>query len=218
MGEGAGEGGPDAAVLALNTEVAALLGQCLLRLQYYEIMLKGLVAEGAFAGAPEALGESQSKRRQKVQGATLGGLVTEFVGTVLGGGQGGSSSDAESAPSKGSFASSRFGIAYPPETYAEIEAGLRELVALRNHLVHGFLAAHDLTSVDGCGKARDRLLEDLALIDRHRAQLKGWVAEFMETRKQLSLLLQDPEVVKRIISGEEGDVTFTPKPSQNGRA
>jgi len=221
MGEGASPGEADpgghAALLSMNTEVAALLGQCLLRLQYSEVMLKALVAEGAFSGSPESLGKSQAKRRQKVQMMTLGGLVSEFLRSGLGGGAGGAPEEEASPPSEGASVSVKFGIDYPPETLVQIESELREMVALRNHLVHGFLAAHDLTSVEGCGRARDRLQEDLTRIDRHRAQVMGWAEEFQELRKQTGLRLQDPAVVKRLTSGEGGDLILALKPSGDGR-
>ncbi len=56
----------------------------------------------------------------------------------------------------------------------QITRDLRELVTLRNALVHHFLAAHDLGSVDGCSVALATLRDNRAVIERHWERLKVW--------------------------------------------
>lgn len=214
MGEGAGE---DEDASALRTEIYTLLGLCLLRLQSCESMLKLLVAEGAFDGTPDTLSRRRSKRRASVAGSTLGGLVTLFIGSTL-------VEDADSIPSEtdekshrqGSSAASRFRIAFPPEALPQVESGLKELVVLRNHLVHGFLAAHDLVSSVGCRRARDALLAAKGRIEVHGSELKNWLREFDAAREQMLGAISYPAVLKVILSGEEGDVNFTLPSLQGG--
>lgn len=210
MGEGGPAEGTEDDPAALKVEISTLLGRCMLGLQSYEVMLKVLVAEGAFDGTPDAIVKRRSKRRASVEGATMGGLVTQFIGSTL-------VEDVDSIPSdedqtkarQGNHVSFRYRIAFPPEALPEVERGLKELVVLRNHLVHGFVAAHDFGSAAGCRRARDALLEAMGQIDRHRVELTDWLKAFDATKEQMRQTLRDPAVLQMIGSGEEGDVTVT---------
>jgi len=53
------------------------------------------------------------------------------------------------------------------EDYDRTQGDLRELVQLRNNLVHHFIDQHDLWSIDGCRAAHDALVAACERIGKH---------------------------------------------------
>jgi len=88
----------------------------------------------------------------------------------------------------------RYQLTLSAEDFARIRSDLRELVLLRNNLVHRFIDQHDLWSTEGCGTARDALVAADARIDRHMKQLRGW-AESMDQARHLAaeFIQSDPQ-------------------------
>ena len=79
----------------------------------------------------------------------------------------------------------RMHLSISAEDYVRTENDLKELVLLRNNLVHHFIDQHDLWSQDGCRGAHDALLVAYSRIDQHFEQLRGW-AEHMDQARQLA--------------------------------
>jgi hypothetical protein len=79
----------------------------------------------------------------------------------------------------------RYQLTLSAEDFERIRSDLRELVLLRNNLVHHFIEQHDLWSTEGCRTAHEALVAADARIDQHMKQLRGW-AESMDQARQLA--------------------------------
>ncbi len=121
----------DGPLLTARHEVEHLFGQCILRLQVFELALKSIVAGHRVPGSWATFEDARTNRIAKVRRKTLGELVSEMMGSVLvpdvqNGQRAESDRDAEFACS--------VRIAFPAVEFARIETEHRELVALRNTL------------------------------------------------------------------------------------
>jgi hypothetical protein len=106
-----------------------------------------------------------------------------------------------------SWFSFRFQMELPEERYAETKAALKELVDLRNELVHHFLQRFDLWSVDGCKAAESYLDESNETIDGHYLTLRDWAKSMDEARQHMVSFMQTPEYRDFVINGIEPDGT-----------
>lgn len=162
-------------------EVQRLLGRCLLRIQQYEHLLKALVAHHQIVGPLDEWPEIRAGQIEKAAGITLGGLVSRLMASFLAV----SGSEAADEESHLRHFAVRTRIELSPEDHHRTCAELRELTALRNHLVHHFVGAHHLWSVEGCAAARDALTEAYTRIDQHFGQLRSWT-EYLDQARQLA--------------------------------
>lgn len=171
---------------ALQREVQRLLGRCLLRLQQYERLIKAIVAHHDIAGPAHALESIRANRIADTATKTLGTLVGYFVGSYVVTDEADNSDKVEDkAPNDVMSFRMRTSMSMSAEDYARTEADLKELVLLRNNLVHHFIDKHDLWSLDGCRGANDALLAAYTRIDEHFEQLRGW-AEHMDQARRLT--------------------------------
>jgi hypothetical protein len=145
---------PEQDLQAARHAVEHRFGQCVLLLQRYERLLKIIVSHYDSAGPVAELQTITANRIKKNDGKTLGALVAEFAGSVVvplgteGGGP-----DRDDAPSF----SFRIQIVLSPEDYQQTETDLRDLVKLRNDLVHHFIDTHDFSTIDRCRRAKAAL-------------------------------------------------------------
>ncbi len=154
---------PDPVTPPTKHEVEHLFGQCLLRFQAFEFLMKSIVARHRVSGSKTTKPEDALTRRaSETRRKTMGFLVNDMMGSVLvPAGQEGLPDTTEAASvSSFAFVSQ---ISFPPEEFAKIEAEHRGLLMLRNSLVHNFLVEHDLRSEAGCLVAGKTLT---AAIDR----------------------------------------------------
>jgi hypothetical protein len=189
---------PDSTRLAeLQRAVQLKLGGCLLRLQQYEQLLKAMVANTDLAGEPAQLQSVRDARVASVHKATLGGLVTLFTGGYL-------RAEDEPAPagdSDGKSPGDRFWFSFQQrkamsaERHAAITAELKELVELRNELVHHLLERFDLGQLDRCEAAVAYLDASRATIDRHYQTLPTW-AEQMDNVRALAASFMNSDAFK----------------------
>ena len=159
---------PDSPRLAeLQRAAQHELGGCMLRLQQYERLLKAMVANTDLAGEPAQLQAVRDARVASVHKTTLGGLVGLFTGGTL-------RVEDESAPvhetddkSPGDrvWFSFQQRMAMSAEQHEAIIAELKELVDLRNELVHHLLDRFDLGRLDGCEAAMAYLDDSRATTD-----------------------------------------------------
>ncbi len=163
---------------ALQRDVQRLLGRCMLRLQQYERQIKTIVANQEFSGAVHDL---EAVRAARVDGAarkTLGALVGEFLGSFkLSGDTVTSPEAAADPPDGGATVSFRMGWSLQEDDLERVKAELKELVQLRNNLVHHFIDQHDLWSVDGCHRAQAALIADYDRIDQCYGRLEDCATE-----------------------------------------
>lgn len=182
-------------------EVQRLLGRCLLRLQQYEQLLKSMMVMQTFSGTPETLQDNLNARKAETNSKTLGTLVNRLMGDYI---MKEGSDVPDSMPDHDSnsiYISTRMQLNLPAESHDALKADLRELVTLRNMLVHHFIELHDLWTVDGCLRAQDALIHASAKVDRQFEQLRTFADDINETRKAAAELLQSPQVIDLIVNG-----------------
>ena len=195
---------PDSTRLAeLQRAAQHKLGGCLLRLQQYERLLKAMVANTDLAGEPAQLQALRDARVASVHKTTLGGLVTLFTGGYL-------RAEDESAPAQETndkspgdrlWFSFQHRMAMSAERHEAITAELKELVDLRNELVHHLLERFDLGQFDSCEAAVAYLDDSRATIDRHFATLRSWAEQMDNVRAMAASFMQSDTFNDFLIDG-----------------
>lgn len=168
----------DGGLSSEQDEVSRLMGRCVLRLQQYEGLLKSVLASHDIAGPVAKWEGLVAARAAQTSGQTLGGLITQFLGVVLIDGESVAAED-ERGERAGDPPSARvtLRLALSGEDFARTEAELRDLVQLRNDLIHHFMARYDLWSPEGCRIARQALAASCDRIGDHVARLRAWVQD-----------------------------------------
>ena len=204
---------PDSTRLAELQRVAQhKLGGCIWRLQQYERLLKAMVANTDLAGEPAQLQALRDARVASVNKTTLGGLVTLFTGGYL-------RAEDEPAPAQETddkspgdklWFSFQQRMAMSAERLEAITAELKELVDLRNELVHHLLERFDLGQLDRCEAAVAYLDASRATIDRHYQTLRTW-AEHMDKARALAASFMNSDAFKDLLIdgiGPDGQVNW----------
>ena len=204
----------DNALEVLKHEVQYKLGRCMLRLQQYERLLKGMIASMAVEGPFEQLEAKRARQVASASDKNLGTLVRMFTGSHLIP----TPSDGEKAPGAPSIGgqspdvarvSIRFNISMPPERYAQTTAGLAELVALRNDLVHHLIERFDISDENGCGAAVTHLDSCYEQVDGHFQRLKGWATGFADVQAQAVSFVQSKTFEESFLHGINADGTVS---------
>ncbi|QOY64004.1 OST-HTH/LOTUS domain-containing protein [Lysobacter sp. H21R4] len=184
-----------------------MLGRCLLRLQQYERLMKGIVASHCLSVSASSPNGSLEAQVAATSGKTLGQLVGRMFGTyVLRDGD----DYLDPQPAKSDHGNSftfRVTRSLPPESYEATQRRFSELVELRNLLVHHFLEQHDLWTVHGCDEAVAALVAAYEQIDLGANELRDWAEEMEKTRQSSAALLSDPVVLELIVNGVGPDGT-----------
>lgn len=179
------------------------LGGCLLRLQQYERLLKAIVANTDLAGEPAQLQAVRDARVASVHKTTLGGLVSLFTGGYL-------RAEDDSAPAQETDDKSPVDMlrvsfqqrmAMSAERLEAITAELKELVDLRNELVHHLLERFDLGQLDRCEVAVAYLDDSRATIDRHYQALRTWAEQMDKARAMAASFMQSDTFTDFLING-----------------
>ncbi len=179
-------------------KVQRLLGRCLLRIQQYERLIKAIVAHHEICGPVSSLDAIRSARIADASTKSLGLLVGKLVGSYL---VHGSGCDIDLAgPDSGEVATVRMQLRLEmgAEDFEQTQADLKDLVRLRNDLVHHFIDQHDVWTVPGCARAEQALLTTYCRIDHHFEQLRSW-AENMEQARQLVAEFVQSEVFRDLV-------------------
>lgn len=184
-----------------KSDVEYLFGKCILRFQAFELLMKAIVTQHRVSdsNAPpkDALTRQVDDTQRKTMGLLVGDMVTSFL--VPEGKEGLSDETVELS---GSSFTSLQQIVLPPDEFARIEAEHRDLVALRNSLVHHFLEEHDLCSEAGCHGACQALVAALDRVTRAYNDLSRLSLENAAARKAMAELLATPEMRDWIVSGQ----------------
>ena len=193
---------------AQQREVERLLGRCLLRLQQYEHLMKAIVAHHDLSGPADALNKIRAARIGDASTQTLGNLMGQLFGSFIV--PEGFDTAAEASASDPedivSFAM-RVQLSMSAEDYLRTQSDLKELVLLRNNLVHHFIDQHDLRSTDGCGTARDALVAAYSRIDQHFEQLRSWAKKMAEVRRVAREFMESDVYRDWLIHGIDPDGT-----------
>ena len=193
--------------LELQRDVQRKLGRCLLRLQQYEILLKALIAHSEISGPAEAL---QSIRDAQVASAhkktlgTLVGMLTERHLTLPD-----ATEDEESSVqnTENIWCSFRFQLQLDEQQHQTTIAALKELVDLRNELVHHFLSRFNIWEQQACTDANAYLDASYETIDGHYLTLRSWAQAMEEARTQLSAFMRTSAFEDLLVNGIAPDGT-----------
>jgi len=196
---------PPNPVADLQREVQRKLGRCLLRVQQYERQLKAMVSLSALSGPADQLRMIQEKNIACAQSKTLGALVGMLTeNQLVREGKDDNASKSESNLSGESWVSYRQQLGMSAEQYDSTKAALKELVSLRNYLVHHFLERFDLSSVPGCLAADEFLGESYAIIDKHCLSLRDWAKSLNDLRVTMASFL-DSQAFEDMFDGINAD-------------
>lgn len=202
----------DDALQSLQGEVQRLLGRCLLRLQQYERLLKAIIAHHELSGPAYALETVQAARMADTARKTLGTLVGDLLGSYVVTGEIDPFVEAAiNSPEGANSVGMGSHLTLSDADFARTENELKELVLLRNNLVHHFIDQHDFGSVDGCRSGHDALVAAYSRIDQHFGQLWAWAESMLETRRLLAQIVQSDGFQDMVLNGVSPDGTvFSP--------
>lgn len=194
-------------VSAAQREVQRLLGRCLIRLQQYESLLKAVVAFQDISGPVHSLEQIRDARVAETSDKTLGILIGRlFSSYVIR--EGFEPPDTTPDPADGSISMGfRMHLSLPDEAYDKMQADLRELVTLRNRLVHHFLEEHHLWMADGCRSAHDALTNAYGRIDQSYEELQRIAGKMDEARLAAMDLFKTPQFLEMTVNGIGPDGT-----------
>ena len=179
-------------------EVQRLMGQCILRLQVYELLLKSVVTAHEISSPIATLATAQTDRADEIRCNTLGMLIRQMLGSLLvPQGQEGKGQPRNDAPS----VTVRMQIILTQDDFNRTEADLRNLVEMRNHLVHHFIEEHDVRTLEGCLKAQEALAQALDDIGRAHSDLRSWAEDLETTRERVTDQFVSAEVQNFFVEG-----------------
>ncbi|WP_299132654.1 OST-HTH/LOTUS domain-containing protein [uncultured Amaricoccus sp.] len=198
----------DEALPTHQREVQRLLGRCLLRLQQYERGIKAIVAHHEITGPADKLEEIRAARIDSSARKTLGMLVGDLLGSYVTPNEiGDTSKDLPDCPAEPVAVSFRMGLSLSDTDYARTKNELRELVTLRNDLVHHFIEQHDIWSVDGCVRASAALVAAYRHIDQCCEQLREWAEDMEQARRLAAEAIQSDALHDLFVNGIAPDGT-----------
>jgi hypothetical protein len=179
-------------------EVQRLMGQCILRLQAYELLLKSVVTAHEISSPIATLATAQTDRADEIRSNTLGMLIRQMLGSFLvPQGQEGKGQLRNDAPS----VTFRMQIILTQDDFNTAEADLRNLVDMRNHLVHHFIEEHDVRTLEGCLKAQEALAQALDYIGSAHSDLRSWAEDLEATRERVADQFVSAEVLNFFVEG-----------------
>lgn len=174
--------GPASALPHLQQTVQRKLGRCLLRLQQYERLVKAMIASSGISGPSRRMRALQEEKTESVQKKTLGTLVGIFTENYLT--HSASDEQAEKIDLEDDlpWISFRLQAEMSLERLERTKSELKELVELRNKLVHHFIEFFDIQSERGCIDADDFLDQSFATIDQQYRELHDGALSMQEVR------------------------------------
>lgn len=187
---------------SLQQEVQRLLGRCMLRLQQYERLIKAMVAHHKVSGPFHVLERAKATQIDEAARKTLGTLVGDLLGSyVVADENDPPEMTTASSPENVNWFAMKMSLRLPDAEFVRVESELREMVVLRNNLVHHFIDQHDLWSPDGCRAAQDALIMAYDRIDHHFGQLREWAEDMDKIRHTMSEFLQSKEFEELFVNG-----------------
>ena len=186
----------------LQHEVQRLLGRCMLRLQQYERLIKAMVAHHKVSGPFHDLERAKATQIDEAARKTLGTLVGDLLGSyVVADEIDPPEVTTTNSPENVNWFAMQMSLGLPDAEFVRVESDLREMVVLRNNLVHHFIDQHDLWSPDGCRAAQDALIMAYDRIDHHFGQLRDWAEDMDKIRHTMSEFLQSKEFEELFVNG-----------------
>ncbi|MNM50695.1 hypothetical protein D3C81_617440 [compost metagenome] len=174
----------------LQPVVLRKLGRCLLRLQQYERLLKVTVAHAELSGPADRLHTIREQKIACVEKKTMGMLVGMLTESFL------IQSPQNEEVQTEADAGDQIGFSYrnqlvmSAEHYEATKVAIKELVDLRNKLVHHFIEHFNLWSESGCQAADGFLEESYQTINRHCLNLQCWAKTMVEAAAKMASFIQ----------------------------
>lgn len=193
----------------LQRDVQRLLGRCLLRLQQYERLLKAMLTHHEQVGCVDTVEAHRAERSAKLADKSMGTLVKALLETyaVPEGFERELLPDSKVPTGQPSLAVS-FRIEMGAEERDRTKAALKELVDLRNRLVHHLIEQFDVWTEEGCVAAVHHLERSYARIDQHFLELAGWAKSMDEARSMAAQFLQSEMFFDMLTHGIAPDGSF----------
>ena len=187
--------------LELQRDVQRKLGRCLLRLQQYEILLKALVAHSDIAGSPTELQAVRDAQVASAHKKTLGTLVGMLTERHLALADDCDSTEDPPQDDSGLWFQFRFRVGLDASQHTATIAALKELVDLRNELVHHFLQRFNIWEQQGCIDADAYLDTSYETIDGHYLTLRGWAQTLEEARSYMAAFMKTSTFEDLLVNG-----------------
>ncbi|MBL8484125.1 MAG: hypothetical protein JNJ60_18150 [Rhodocyclaceae bacterium] len=159
--------------------------------------MKAIVAHHEFSASGSPLESNQADRVADPAYKTLGALVGTLLATYVTSGE--KEHTAEPNPPDNLISCNmKIRLSMSAEDYDRTQNDLKELVLLRNNLVHHFIDQHDLWDPDGCRGAQESLVAAYSHIDQHFEQLRGW-AEHMDQARRLAADFVESDAFRELV-------------------
>ena len=182
---------PSDDVPATQHIVQRKLGRCLMRVQQYERQLKAIVAHYELTGPADQLSSIRDQKvacaKKKTMGTLIGMLTESFLTPPHPNEE---ESQTEAYVGDQIWFRHQYQLEMTAEDYEAMKADLKELVDLRNNLVHHFIERFDLWSESGCQAADGFLEESYETINRHCLSLQRWAKNMIEARAKMASFIQ----------------------------
>lgn len=178
---------PDTAQSDLNDlkeQIALEYGRCLLQLQQFELMLKAALPTMKVSGFSDELVGNIERYRQFLVGKTLGHLVGQWSQRIMLGDE----QEIDDALHNRAYISISVGL----EDGEWMREKLKQLVELRNELVHHFLSRFTLNSEASCQEAISYLSTAASTIKSNRDTIQSLLIAFEESKKRLLEFINSP--------------------------
>ena len=188
-------------------QVQRWMGRCMISLQQSERMLKALLVDSqismrmpaAAIGPPHI---TRAYEQGKVANMTLGGLVGLFCSEVM-------VAEAreepevvsEEFPSQLAF-DTHFSISVDQAEHVKLIASMREMVQLRNDLVHHLIERFNLTCLEGCADALAFLQSAYERAENFRKQLNQFGEQMLVSRQHIQELLTSKSFLNFLTTGK----------------
>ena len=183
------------------------LGRCMLMLQQYEKLLKAFLHDMQIEAwwVTEADGQSRMEHRrafspEALRTMTLGTLVKHFTWQFVALEE---QRTQEQELADDGVMRMRFRRSLPLQTadYDRLVADLRQLVDLRNLLVHHWIDQFDLQTVDGCESAQQALEKHYERALAHWEELRNMARHVNEASEHFVRWVQSPEHLQMLTTG-----------------
>lgn len=201
---------PELEIAERQRNMQRLLGRCLLRLQQYERTLKALLSESSFSGTIKTVKDVRDERAKALSKTTLGTLVGELVGDLLVKDVPSITDQSEDAEISSKHIDEihkqhKFSLSMSECEHEALRTNLKDLVDLRNVLVHHLIEKYDIASPTGCTDASDFLETSYQRIDAQMHQLLSWCESFLKTGNTMASFFATPIFKDILVNGIRPD-------------
>lgn len=157
--------------------------------------MKALVVGQDIGGPASKLMEIRDARKDALDKKPLGHVMGELTKSIIRPDAAPTDEIDEEPPQDITEPHFQFQVSIAPvgDGYDEILKRLRDLLALRNELVHHFLEGHDIWSEEGCVEAQTYLDASYEQVDARYRELEQLAKTSMEARAFLASFIQTPE-------------------------